>query len=331
MERVSIIGAGAWGTALAQAARRAEREVTLWAHTPEVAEGLAAHAENRHYLPGIPLDPAIRPTADLAHAVQAGDILVLATPAQRLRGIAEQLAPLTPVDTPLVIGAKGLERGTGTRMSTVLAEALPGRPAAVLSGPTFAGEVARGLPAAATLAAEEAEGAAALVDALGSRGFRLYAGTDVVGAEIGGAVKNVIAIAAGIVAGRGLGENARAALVTRGLAEIARLAVSQGAHADTLSGLSGLGDLSLSCTGIASRNYTLGVALGEGQALADVLGARRSVTEGVHTARAVVELARGSGIDMPIAEAVDAIVNDDAAVDATIDKLLARPFRAEAL
>jgi len=331
MERVSIIGAGAWGTALAQAARRAGREVTLWAHTPEVAEGVAAHAENRHYLPGLPLDPAIRPTGDLAHAAEAGDILVLATPAQRLRAVAERLDPLVGAEVPVVVAAKGLERGTGKRMTQVLAEALPGRPAAVLSGPTFAGEVARGLPAAATLAAEDAEGAAALVDALGSRGFRLYASTDVVGAQIGGAVKNVVAIAAGIVAGRGLGENARAALVTRGLAEVTRLAVAQGGHAETLSGLSGLGDLTLTCTGIASRNYTLGVALGEGHALADVLAARRSVTEGVHTAAAATGLARQAGVDMPIAEAVHAIVNGEAAVEEAIDGLLARPFRAESL
>ncbi|SDG30374.1 glycerol-3-phosphate dehydrogenase (NAD(P)+) [Limimonas halophila] len=329
MERVSIIGAGAWGTALAQAARRAGCEVTLWAHNPEVAETLAVHQENRHYLPGIPLDPAIRPTADLTHAAEAGDVLVLATPAQHLRTIAERLHPVTGAEVPAVIAAKGLERGSSALMSAVLAEALPGRPAAVLSGPTFAGEVARGLPAAATLAAEDTEGAAALVETLGSRAFRLYASTDVVGAQIGGAVKNVVAIAAGIVAGRGLGENARAALITRGLAEIGRLAVARGAHAETLSGLSGLGDLTLTCTGIASRNYTLGVALGEGHALADVLAARRSVTEGIHTAKAVTALAERAGVDMPIAAGVDAVVNHDAALDDTIDALLARPFRSE--
>ena len=329
MTRIAIIGAGAWGTALAQAARAAGRDVGLWAHDPAVAEAIAREGGNTRYLPEVPLTPGIAATSDLAVATRGADAVVLATPAQRLREVAGRLAPSVPRGVPTVIAAKGIEADTGLLMREVLAEAMPDAPPAVLAGPTFAGEVARGLPAAATLAADDLDRADALVELLGSRAFRLYASADLVGAQLGGAVKNVVAIAAGIVAGRGLGENARAALITRGLAEMTRLGAARGADPATLAGLSGLGDLSLTCTGIASRNYTLGLALGEGMSLHEVLAARKSVTEGIFTAGALTRMAAANGVDMPIAAAVDGVVNGGEPVAAVIERLLARPFRAE--
>ncbi len=328
MERIGIIGAGAWGTALAMAARRAGREVVLWARDPDLSKELDARHENPRYLPGIPLDPAIRATAELAEAA-ACDALLLVTPAQALRGIAGQLAPHLAPARPLVVCSKGIERGSGQLMTEVLAEVLPGRAVAVLSGPTFALEVARGRPTAVTLAAEDAALGAVLVKALGSRAFRPYLSGDILGAQIGGAVKNVIAIACGIVAGRKLGDNARAALITRGLAEIVRLGRARGAWPETLMGLSGLGDLTLTCTSGLSRNYALGVALGEGETLDALMAGRRGVAEGVFSAGAAVALAETLGVQMPIAGGVDGILNRGAPIEAAIEALLARPFRAE--
>ncbi|MFQ5774299.1 MAG: NAD(P)H-dependent glycerol-3-phosphate dehydrogenase [Kiloniellaceae bacterium] len=328
MERIGIIGAGAWGTALAMALRRAGREVALWARDPSLAADIDARHENPAYLPDVALDPGIRASADPAEAANC-EALLLVVPAQHLREVAGKLAPHVPAARPLVICAKGIEQGTGRLMSEVLAEALPGRPLAVLSGPTFAAEVARGLPTAVTLAAADAALGAALVAALGSRTFRPYLSGDPVGAQIGGAVKNVIAIACGVVAGRALGDNARAALITRGLAEVVRLGRAKGARTATLMGLSGLGDLTLTCTSMLSRNYSLGRALGEGARLEEILAARRSVAEGVFSAAAVVGLARRHGAEMPIAEAVDAILNRGAGIDETVAALLARPFTAE--
>ncbi len=332
MERIGIIGAGAWGTALALAARRAGREVVLWARDPELAAEIEAAHENPRYLPGVPLDPDIRATADLAE-VAACDALLLVTPAQALREIATALAPhlaphLEPA-RPLVVCSKGIERGSGQLMTEVLAEVLPGRAVAVLSGPTFAAEVARGLPTAVTLAAEDAALGAVLIKALGSRTFRPYLAGDVIGAQIGGAVKNVMAIACGIVAGRNLGDNARAALITRGLAEITRLGRAKGARPETLMGLSGLGDLTLTCTSALSRNYALGVALGEGESLETLMAGRRSIAEGVFSAEATVALAKTLDVQMPISSGVDAILNRGAPIEAAIEALLARPFRAE--
>ena len=328
MERIGVIGAGAWGTALALAARRAGREVLLWARDPDLAKEIETRHENPRYLPGIALDPEIRVTAALAEAA-ACDALLLVTPAQALREIAGQLAPhLAPART-LVVCSKGIERGSGRLMTEVLAEVLPGRATAVLSGPTFALEVARGLPTAVTLAAEDAALGAVLVKALGSRAFRPYLSGDIVGAQVGGAVKNVIAIACGIVAGRKLGDNARAALITRGLAEITRLGRARGARPETLMGLSGLGDLTLTCTSGLSRNYSLGIALGEGQTLDALMAGRRSVAEGVFSAGAAAALAETLGVRMPIAGGVDAILNHGAPIEAAIEALLARPFRAE--
>jgi glycerol-3-phosphate dehydrogenase (NAD(P)+) len=328
MERIGVIGAGAWGTALALAARRAGREVVLWARDPELAREIETRHENSRYLSGVPLDPEIRTTADLAEAA-ACDALLLVTPAQAQRDIAEQLAPHLGPARPLVVCSKGIERGSGQMMTEVLAEVLPGRAVAVLSGPTFALEVARGLPTAVTLAAEDAALGAVLVKALGSRAFRPYLSDDVVGAQIGGAVKNVIAIACGIVTGRKLGDNARAALITRGLAEVVRLGRARGARPETLMGLSGLGDLTLTCTSRLSRNYSLGVALGEGETLAALMAGRRSVAEGVFSAEATLALAQTLGVEMPITGGVDAILNQGAPIEAAIEALLARPFRAE--
>ncbi len=326
--RIGIVGAGAWGTALAVAARRAGSDVVLWARDPALVRTINGDHENPRYLPGIALDPAIRATGDLAAAAAAA-VLLLVAPAQNLRQIAGLLAPHLAADRPLVVCAKGIEQGTGALMTEVLAEALPGRPLAVLSGPTFAREVARGLPAAVTLATEDDALGEALAAALGSRRFRPYLTRDLVGAQIGGAVKNVIAIACGIVAGCQLGDNARAALITRGLAEVVRLGRAKGGQSETLMGLSGLGDLTLTCSALQSRNYSLGAALGAGQALADVLAERHTVAEGVFSAAAVSALAQDLAIDMPIAAAVDAVLNRGADIDATIEGLLARPFRAE--
>jgi glycerol-3-phosphate dehydrogenase (NAD(P)+) len=329
IQRIGIVGAGAWGTALAQAAIGAGREVVLWAREPALVETINRDHENTDYLPGVPLDPKLRATGDLAEAA-AADSVLLVTPAQHLREVSGTLAPHLAENVSIVVCAKGIEQRTGALMTEVLAETLPGRPRAVLSGPTFAAEVARGLPTAVTLAAEDAVLGAALVIALGSSRFRPYLSDDPIGAEIGGgAVKNVIAIACGIVAGRRLGDNARAALITRGLAEVVRLGLVKGGRSETLMGLSGLGDLTLTCSALQSRNFSLGAALGEGRALDEILAERRSVAEGVFSAAAVTELAERSGIEMPIVAAVDAVLNHGAEIDATIEGLLARPFRAE--
>ena len=331
MRRIGILGAGAWGTALAAAARRAGREVVLWTRNPDLAAHLNAAHENPDYLPGVALDPAIHATADLDAAAQC-EALLLAVPAQRLRWIGTGLAPLVPEGSagpPLVICAKGIEQGTGALMSEVVDDVLPGRSLAVLSGPTFAAEVGRGLPTAVTLAARDEALGAALVSALGSASFRPYRSRDPLGAQLGGALKNVIAIACGIVSGRAMGDNARAALITRGLAEIMRLGITMGARRETLMGLSGLGDLTLTCTSTLSRNYSLGCALGEGQALEAIMGARRSVAEGVFSASAAVQLAARHGVEMPIAQALDGILNRNAAIDDAIQGLLALPFTTE--
>ncbi|GGF31015.1 glycerol-3-phosphate dehydrogenase [NAD(P)+] [Aliidongia dinghuensis] len=326
--KIGVVGGGAWGTALAATAERAGRRVTLWAREPDVVAAIAERHENTSFLPGVSLNPSIAATGDLVEVARA-DALLLVVPAQYLRATAQALAPVLPEGTPLVIAAKGIEMGSGATMGEVLAETLPRNPVAVLSGPTFAIEVARGLPTAVTLAAADPVLGAELVAALGTQTFRPYLSDDPVGCEIGGAVKNVLAIACGIVSGRGLGDNARAALITRGLAEMVRLAVAKGGKPETLMGLSGLGDLVLTCTAMQSRNCSLGAALGQGRSLADVLGERRSVAEGVASAAAVAALAARLGLDMPIVAAVDAILHRGAAIDTAISSLLARPFKAE--
>lgn len=325
---IGVVGAGAWGTALAQTARLAGRDVMLWSREPEVAAEINGQHSNTAFLPGIALDPGLRATSDMA-AVAATDAILMVSPAQHVRASAGALAPHLRAGTPVVVCAKGLEQATGKLMADVLAEALPQAERAVLSGPSFAADVARGLPAALTLATAGEDMGRALAEAIGYRNFRLYWSSDVIGAQLGGALKNVLAIAAGIVDGKEMGASAHAALVTRGFAEMRRFGAALGARPETLVGLSGLGDLLLTCGSPQSRNMSLGRALGQGQRLADVLSARRSVAEGVYTAAAVSRVAAAKGVEMPIAAAVHAIVEGHVAVDAAIDALLSRPFRSE--
>lgn len=325
---VAVVGGGAWGTALAQVAAIAGRQVTLWAFEPEVvAEVNTAHA-NTAFLPGAALDPGIRATGDLGEAARAHAVL-LATPAQHARRVLRQLAPALKPGAVVVLCAKGVEQGALALMTEVAAAEAPAARLAVLSGPGFAKDVVRGLPTATTIACKDEALGAALVAALGQPRFRPYLTDDLIGAEIGGAVKNVIAIACGVAEGKQLGEGARAALVTRGFAELVRLGVAMGARAETLNGLCGLGDLVLTCVSLSSRNTSLGAALGQGRALADIVGERRSVAEGVASAPAVAALAARHGVDMPICAAVDAILAGRLSVDAAIDALLARPFSRE--
>ena len=323
-----MIGAGAWGTALAQVAAKAGRSVTLWARESEVVASVNGSHENTTFLPGIALDESLRATAELKEAA-AADAILMVTPAQHMRRVLEELAPDIAAGKPVVLCAKGIEQSTNRLLTEVLAEAMPQATPAVLSGPSFAAEVARGLPTAVTLACEDEQVAEALAHAIGLPTFRPYYSSDLTGAEIGGAVKNVLAIACGIVEGKKFGDSARAALTTRGFAELTRLGLAMGARAETLAGLSGLGDLILTCNSPKSRNMSLGIALGEGKSLDDIMGARNSVSEGVHSATAVVALARHHGIEMPIAEAVADIVTGAATVDNVIAALLARPFRSE--
>jgi glycerol-3-phosphate dehydrogenase (NAD(P)+) len=324
IERIGIVGAGAWGTALALAAARAGREVTLYSADPYVVDMIIEHKENRRSLPGIVFDAPIAATADLVAAL-AADAVILAVPAQALRAVATTAAPHVVAGTPLVVAAKGLERSTGKRMSEVLAETVPAALPAVLSGPSFAADVARRLPTAVTIAALGEEIALALCRALGHAAFRPYAETDVIGVEIGGAVKNVFAIAAGIVAGRRLGASALAALIARSFAELRRFAEALGARPETLMGLSGLGDLVLTCSGPQSRNFAYGQAIGEGRDLSTP----HPLVEGIETAAVARDLARQHGIDMPIVEAVAGILAGKLAVDAAIEGLMNRPLKRE--
>ncbi len=328
LESAGVVGGGAWGTALAQMLSHAGRDVILWAREPEVVAGINERRENALFLPGVSLHPGLRATGSLAD-LATRDAILLVAPAQHTRAVAMELAPHIKTGQPVVLCAKGIERESGKLMGVVAAEALPGATLAVLSGPSFAADVARGLPTAVTLACEGESLGRLLAERLGCRQFRVYWTDDRLGVEIGGAVKNVLAIAAGIAVGKGMGASAHAALVTRGFAEMRRLGIALGARPETLMGLSGLGDLVLTCGGAQSRNMSLGQALGEGRSLAEVLGRRRVVTEGVTTAAAAVRLARATGIEMPIAEGVHAIVEGRATVDDAIAALLSRPFRAE--
>ncbi len=329
LQHFGVLGAGAFGTALAQALRRGGRQVTLWARDAALAESINNQRQNPTYLPDILLEPGIKATADLPLLAMC-DALLLVTPAQHLREVLHSL-PLLPPATPLVICAKGIERGTLALLSTVVAEILPQQPVAILSGPSFAVEVARGLPTAVTIAMADLAAARPLAEAIGNATLRPYLSQDVIGTQVGGAVKNVLALACGIVEGKGIGDNARAALITRGLSEISRLGIALGGRAETFMGLSGLGDLVLTCTGAQSRNMTLGYALGQGRELADIMAARRSVAEGVFSAAAVAALAARHGIEMPICEAVHRILDQGAAIDDAIRGLLARPLRQEGL
>ena len=319
---VGVIGAGAYGTALACAAARAGRDVTLYARGADNAAQMQATRTNPK-LPGVSVDARIAITHDLAAAARA-DIVLIATPAQSLREAASAMAPLLRPQTPVVACAKGIERGTHKFMTEVIAEAAPHAVPAILSGPNFADDVARGMPTAVTLAAKDEALASHLVQMLGSSTFRPYHTTDVRGVEIGGAAKNVLAIAAGIVVGRKLGASAQAALTTRGFSELARLGRACGARAETLVGLSGLGDLILSCASLQSRNFAFGIALGRGEKPAP-----GKLAEGEFTAPVLIELAASQGVDMPVSMAVAAILSGKVTIDAAIEGLLTRPFKAE--
>jgi glycerol-3-phosphate dehydrogenase (NAD(P)+) len=324
-DHIAVVGAGAWGSALACVAARAGRHVTLIARSEPAAAGIRVTGESRH-LPGVKLDPRIMIAAG-ADAAASAEAVLLVVPAQALRFAASSLAPAIRSSTPVIACAKGIERDTRAFMTEVIAACIPQAKPAILSGPSFATDVARGLPTAVTLAAREAALAAALVKALGTHTFRPYHSTDVRGVEIGGAAKNVLAIAAGIAAGRRLGASASAALTTRGFAELIRFGKAFGARPETLTGLSGLGDLILTCSTRQSRNFSFGVAIGEGASLADA--ARGGLAEGAFTASVLVEMAEGAGVDMPIASAVDAVLEGRLSVDEAMEALLARPFKAE--
>ena len=331
MTRLSVIGAGAWGTALACVGRRAGHDVALWAREEATAESIRTDRTNPTYLPDIPLEAGIAATTDMAEALAGADAVLFVVPSQFLRAVAATMRPHLADATPVVLCAKGIEQNSLMLMTEAAEEAMPQARCAVLSGPTFAREVAHGLPAAVTLACADADLGQRLVEMIGISHFRPYLSDDLIGAEIGGAVKNVLAIACGIVTGRKMGDNTRAALITRGLAEIARLGLAKGARPETLMGLSGLGDLTLTCNGPQSRNMSLGMALGEGRALADILAERKSVAEGVFNAESVTALAESLGVDMPICSAVHQVINRGAEIDATITALLNRPFRSENL
>jgi len=324
IHHIGVVGGGAWGTALACLARRANRRVTLWSRDPLISASIVRKRANPVYLPGQVLEPGIEIAFALA-SLDACDAILLACPAQAVRAVAADL----PGSAPVVICAKGIEATTGLLMPEVLAEVLPGRPFAMLSGPSFAEEAVQGLPTAVSIATSDPSLGRDLAAALAAGMFRPYWTDDVTGVSLGGAIKNVLAIAAGIVEGRGLGHNAAAALITRGFAEMARLGLAMGARLETLTGLSGLGDLVLTCNGPLSRNRSLGLALGKGTSLAQHMEGRRQVVEGEATAAAVLARASKLGIEMPICAAVDAILHRDADLDDAIRALLARPLRKE--
>ena len=325
--KLGVIGGGAWGTALAQVVATGGRETLLWALEPEVVEAVNSTHENSTFLSGVPLNEAIRATGDIKE-LDACDAWLLVTPAQHMRAVLERAADC---DRPLILCSKGIEEKSGELLHRVAKQCCPGAQVAVLSGPTFAHEVAKGLPTAVTLAAEDPSLAEQLRERIAQPTFRIYVSDDVAGAEIGGAVKNVLAIACGVVEGKGLGENARAALIGRGFAEMTRFGLAHGARRETLAGLSGLGDLVLTCSSTSSRNYSLGKGIGEGRAAAELLADRKTVAEGAFTAPVLARLAREKGIDMPIVEAVDALIAGRANVDQALGALLARPPKAEAV
>lgn len=341
IQRIAVVGAGAWGTALAATAAAAGRAVTLWAHEREVAQAICRDHVNEAFLPGVALPEAVSATDDLAAAVAGADAVLLVVPSQFLRPVCAALAAALPAGVPVCVCAKGIERDTGLLMSDIVAELLPDNPVAALSGPSFAIEVAQGQPTAVTIASADAateDGAdetaldslaARLAHALGTPAFRPYVSGDVTGVETGGAAKNVIAIACGIATGLGFGANTRALLITRGLEEMKRLADALGGRRETLSGLSGMGDLTLTCSSEQSRNFSFGLALGRGERAADVLARSKAVVEGAGNALTVTDLARRHGVEMPICEAVRAVVHDGVPLADAMAALMQRPLRAE--
>lgn len=330
-ESIAVVGAGSWGTAFAAMLAGRHESVTLWAHETDVGADLRDRRENRTFLPGVALPPAVRPTNDLAEAVSGRTVVVFAVPSHYLRKVASRTAAHLSPDACLVSLAKGVENGTLKRMTEVLAEASPGHAprVAALSGPTFAREVAEGKPTGATVASHDLGIARRLQHALSGSRFRLYADEDVTGVEIGGALKNVMAIAAGMADGLGFGHNARALLISRGLAEISRLGVRLGANPQTFAGLAGMGDLVLTCTGDLSRNRTVGTRVGRGEKIGDVLSGMTMVAEGVRTAVSAVELSRRTGVPMPISEQVHGILHEGKDVREAVSDLFSRALKRE--
>ncbi|MGA9658075.1 MAG: NAD(P)H-dependent glycerol-3-phosphate dehydrogenase [Asticcacaulis sp.] len=327
-KHVGVIGAGAWGTALSQVATLGGNQVLLHAREPEVVSAINDRHENSVYLPGVPLSQAVTATGNMAD-LAACDMILAVPPAQHMRATLTAFRPFARVGLPVVLCAKGIERGTDCLMTEVLEQVLPQVTAAVLAGPNFAREVAQGLPSAITIACKDEDLGAVIAATLAGPTFRPYQSCDLIGAESGGAIKNVIAIACGIAEGKGLGRNAHAALITRGFAEMTRMAMALGAKFETMSGLCGMGDLVLTCSSPQSRNMSVGLALGHGQGLADFLADKVSVAEGVESAPAVVDLGHKHGVELPICEAVNAVLKGDMDVNAAIDALLSRPLKSE--
>lgn len=328
MTSIGVVGAGAWGTALAQVFASDKRDVTIWAREEEVVNAINEKHENTVFLPGIDLHPSLRATTSIEE-ISSQNIILMVSPAQYFRASLEQMKPHINEGTYIVICAKGIEISSGLLMSQVAHEVMPKGDFAILTGPTFASEIAQGLPGAVTIGTYSPSTGTALLKELSTPTFRPYLSDDVLGVQLGGALKNVVAIASGIVEGKHLGESARAALMTRGITEMARLGVSLGARHETLLGMCGIGDLMLTASSMQSRNFSLGAEIGAGRTMQEILSTRNAVTEGVHTAQAVIELAHKHGIEMPICQAVNDILTDKITIDEAIDKLLERPLKTE--
>ena len=328
MSTIGVIGAGAWGTALAQAYASDDRKITIWARENEVVEAINKQHENTLFLPGIVLSNSLEATNSIDEVVK-NDILLLVTPAQYLRAQLEAIVDKISSNTILVICSKGIEISTGKFLSQIAQEITPKNEVAILTGPTFASDIGRGLPAAVTIGAYSPSTGQVLQEQLATQAIRPYLSDDLIGVQLGGALKNVLAIAAGMVEGKQLGESARAALITRGIAEMARLGTALGANPETLLGMCGIGDLMLTANSMQSRNFSMGAALGEGKTLEEILKTRSSVTEGVHTARAVIEIAQKHGVDMPVSKAVYDILEGNVTIDEAMDNLLDRPLKTE--
>ncbi len=327
-EGMAVVGAGSWGTTVAALAAR-QAPTPLWARSPELAVTMAERRENPVYLPGIRLPEGLRPTASLAEALEGVDLVLMAVPSHGFRAVLADLAPHLAPGAAVVSLAKGIEPGTSRRMSEVVAEVLPGHLAGVLTGPNLAREVAEGQPAASVVAMPDLELGRRVQEHLHSGAFRVYTATDVIGCEVAGATKNVMALAAGISDGQGFGENTRAALITRGLAELGRLGIALGGHTLTFGGLAGVGDMVATCTSDRSRNRMVGLAVGQGRPLAEVLSGMHMVAEGVKTARPLVSLAAAHGVEMPIAEQVADIVDGVCSPAEALARLLDRPAKVE--
>lgn len=322
---IGVIGGGAWGTALAQVLAASDRDVVIWAREPEVIASINVHHENTTFLPGVKLHASLKGVESI-HEAARRDIVLIVSPAQHLRSTLETIKHDLSEGNTIVICSKGIELDSGKLLSEVVEETTPETPYAILTGPTFAREIASGMPGAVTIGVKDSDLGRELQKALGVKKFRPYISEDIKGVQLGGAIKNVIAIACGIVTGRHMGDSARAALLTRGVAEIARLGVAMGAQKETLLGMCGIGDLMLTCSSMQSRNFSLGVALGEGKTLEEILGSRNAVTEGVHTARSTLDLAKKYAVDMPITEAVNDCLSGTKTIDEAIEDMLNRPF-----